>query len=168
MGEEVGHKSTLHFVLLTLTICMGSFFFGYNLGVLNEPLHYLSQYKFALSWFKLFESMASSFVAIGAAIGCMSTGLLLNTFSRNKSMMVTDAIGILGCSICFIENPISFIIGRLIIGVAVGFNSAIVPTILNEWIPDSLRNILLNMNSIFINGGIVISNLIGRTFAVTE
>lgn len=63
---------------------------------------------------------------IGAGIGAFLSGPILVMFSRRHSLMIADVLGIVGMLVEIVGNLYVLYLGRLIFGMAVGLNTALV------------------------------------------
>ena len=102
---------------------------------------------------------------IGAIIGAFCGGLLAMKFGRRTTFIIADIIGIIGCVIWIFQGNAPLLLGRLVSGVAVGINSAIVPLYINEISPKSISGSMGSMTQLMVNVGILISFLIGLNLA---
>jgi SP family galactose:H+ symporter-like MFS transporter len=64
---------------------------------------------------------------VGAMIGSLIAGPLMNLFSRKKLFLLADIIGGVGTLINLDLSLYLIIIGRVIMGISIGINSAGVP-----------------------------------------
>jgi sugar porter (SP) family MFS transporter len=163
MGEGSSTKSNYHFGFIFLIVFnagLGAFFFGYSMGALN-PLEKLLEYDIFPGMSSLAIGMFGSFVSAGGIPGSFSGGKLANSVGRRNAFIITDAIGVVGVLLTLIQNLYIVLIGRVICGVAVGLNSALVPLYINEVSPVSLSGITGSMNQVLICLGIVVAYLMG-------
>jgi MFS family permease len=76
-----------------------------------------------LSW-----AFVSSILNIGAAVGCLITGVIANTIGRKKTLLLNSIPFIIGwILIIFAKHSIMLIIGRGIIGLACGMICVVGP-----------------------------------------
>lgn len=68
-------------------------------------------------------------------------------------------VGAVGGTLTLFSNFYSLIIGRFIVGLALGLYSSVCPLIINELSPPELAGIFGTMNQLFIVLGVVITNL---------
>ena len=104
---------------------------------------------------------------IGAIIGAFLGGFLATKQGRRKSFILADIIGIVGCVIWIFKGNAPLLLGRLISGVAVGINSAIVPLYINEISPQSIAGTMGSMTQLTVNVGILVSFLLGLNVSKT-
>lgn len=154
-------RNTLLFVVSIGTLA--GFLFGFHMGVISGALIFINQiFKPDL----LSQEILVSSLLLGALIGCLLSGCLADYFGRRRLLSGTAIIFILGTSILVVApNVTSLIIGRLIIGIAVGISSYITPLFIAEMAPSEKRGGLVLLNAIAITGGETLSFLIDYLLA---
>lgn len=104
---------------------------------------------------------------VGAIIGAFSGGIMASKLGRRKTFILADIIGMIGCTIWVFQGNAPLLLGRLIGGVAVGINSAIVPLYINEISPMKISGSMGSMTQLMVNAGILISFFIGLNIGET-
>lgn len=168
---------TRNLVLAASAAVIGSSFqFGYNTGVINAPGSTIQQF-INTTYFdrygvyidplkqKLLWGFAVSIFALGGMVGSFSAGYVMKSTGRKRTMLgnnilVMVAIALMGCS-KVAKSYEMLIIGRLVIGVNCGINTAVAPLYLTEIAPVSLRGILGISNQLGIVTAILISQILG-------
>jgi SP family galactose:H+ symporter-like MFS transporter len=139
--------------------------FGYDTGVISGANELITA-QFDLSHFM--SGLVVSAVLIGAIIGAFLGGMLADRYGR-RHMIIIAAIIFAGSAIATALSPnvIFLIIGRIIVGIAIGMASFIAPLYTSELAPPKIRGSLVSFNQLFITVGIVISYLVdyGLTLA---
>jgi SP family galactose:H+ symporter-like MFS transporter len=133
----------------------GGLLFGFDTGVISGALPFLKQYWHlddgSIEWI-------TTTVLIGAIIGAVSSGKLSDSLGR-KRMIIINAIvftiGALGCS--FAPSILVLILMRILIGIAIGITSYVVPMYISEISPTRVRGALVTLNQLMITIGILIS-----------
>ena len=69
-------------------------------------------------------------------LGALSGGKMI-PYGRRLSMIITSVCGLIGTSLCLIENFALFLIGRVIFGFAAGAQGTIVIRMIKEYVPIS-------------------------------
>ncbi|MBE5097834.1 sugar porter family MFS transporter [Priestia aryabhattai] len=151
MNKQVNqnHLSVLSTIVLISTF--GGLLFGYDTGVINGALPYLSD-DFNLNSFT--EGLITSVLLLGAAIGAVFGGRLSDGIGRRKSIFFLSIlffISTMGCT--FSPNIIVMVISRFLLGIAVGGASVTVPTFLAEMSPSDRRGRMVTRNELMIVGG---------------
>ncbi|MGF9947249.1 sugar porter family MFS transporter [Priestia megaterium] len=151
MNKQVNqnHLSVLSTIVLISTF--GGLLFGYDTGVINGALPYLSD-DFNLNSFT--EGLITSVLLLGAAIGAVFGGRLSDGIGRRKSIFFLSIlffISTMGCT--FSPNIIVMVLSRFLLGIAVGGASVTVPTFLAEMSPSDRRGRMVTRNELMIVGG---------------
>jgi len=144
--------------LITVIAALGGFLFGYDTGIISGALSFL-QAEFSMST-RMLELVVSS-VVLGALFGALISGRTADYFGR-RSMLLCAAIAFLvgTCVITFANHISTLIIGRFIVGIAIGLSSYITPLFISEISPSNKRGSLVLLNAITITGGEAIAFLI--------
>ena len=135
---------------------LGGLLFGYDTGVISGALPFLknpvAEGGMALTAFD--ESIVTTALTVGAALGALSGGRLSDRFGRRRNIMtvaVIFLIGALGCSLA--PNLPALVVFRFILGLAVGGASATVPVYLSEISPVEIRGTMVSRNELMIVTG---------------
>ena len=148
--------------LLVMNSSLGFFFMGYNLGVFNTMITSMRIiFKWDLKNIETLTSICSAILPIGALFGGISAGLIAKKIGRRFSLMLFDVLGLIGACIAIIGNTTTYLIGRFIMGLAVGCFSAVVPVYIKEYVPKTLIGKFGVFNFSFFCLGVVISFLLG-------
>lgn len=140
-------RTTLHTWIITL----GGFLFGYDTGIINGALPFLHT-TFTLT--PLTEGIATSALTLGAAFGALIAGRLIDHYGRRRIMLALALIFIAGSwGLAAAHTLPLFITARVIIGLAVGTASAIVPIYLGELSPPNRRGAVVTRNQFMIVTG---------------
>ena len=153
------------FVYITAAIsALGGALFGYDTGVISGAILFI-QKDFMLSTIQ--EEVVLSAVLIGAVIGAVIGGKLVDYFGRRKVIIVTAVVfslgAIFGASLA--QNVPWLIIGRIIIGIAIGIASFAAPLYISEIAPVNIRGKLVGFNQLAVTVGIVIAYLVGYSLS---
>ena len=100
------------------------------------------------------ESIVTTALTVGAALGALTGGRLSDRFGRRRNIMtvaVIFLIGALGCSLA--PNLPALVVFRFILGLAVGGASATVPVYLSEISPVEIRGTMVSRNELMIVTG---------------
>ncbi|WP_342048098.1 sugar porter family MFS transporter [Bacillus sp. OTU530] len=160
MGNQ---NSFLRTIILVSTF--GGLLFGYDTGVINGALPYMSE---ALGLNSLTEGLVASSLLFGAALGAVFGGRLADYNGRRKSILflaVLFFISTLGCTLA--PNVEVMILCRFLLGLAVGGASVTVPTFLAEMSPAESRGRMVTQNELMIVSGqllaFVFNAILGNT-----
>jgi SP family galactose:H+ symporter-like MFS transporter len=142
---------------------LGGLLFGYDTGVISGAILFIEQ-EFALS--SLYIGIVVSAVLIGAVIGAAIGGDLADHVGRRKMILVAAlifALGAIGTSVT--PNVVLLILGRIVVGVAIGIASEVTPLYISEVAPAKVRGSLVSLNQLAITIGIVVSYLVDYALA---
>lgn len=152
------------FVIFVAAITsIGGLLFGYDTGVISGAILFIRE-DFVLS--SIAQEVTVSAVLIGAVIGASISGMLADKYGR-KIMIVLASI-IFGVGAIFSAaspNVNALIISRVVVGIAIGMASFIVPLYIAEVAPINIRGALVSLNQLAITLGIVISYMVDLYFA---
>ncbi|MDR6998907.1 sugar porter family MFS transporter [Neobacillus niacini] len=138
---------------ITLVSTFGGLLFGYDTGVINGALPYMSKSD-QLNLTPATEGLVASSLLFGAALGAMFGGRLSDKNGRRKNILtlaVLFFIATLGCTLA--PNASIMIVFRFLLGLAVGGASVTVPTYLAEMAPMERRGRMVTQNELMIVTG---------------
>jgi SP family galactose:H+ symporter-like MFS transporter len=159
LATDKGSKAnTSRFVYIAAAIsALGGMLFGYDTGVISGAILFIHQ-DFALSP-ALIELVVSS-VVLGAVLGAIAGGTLTDRFGRRIVLIVTAALFALGAvGTALAPTVFWLVIGRVIVGMAIGVASFTAPLYISEISPVTLRGRFVSFNQIALTSGIVIAYL---------
>ncbi|KAL4504548.1 hypothetical protein ABPG72_009994 [Tetrahymena utriculariae] len=155
-------KHTAFIYLMSLNACLGSFFFGYNLGVYNTCQKVIATLNnWSSSQNTNYTSIITAAMPLGAFIAAIfSKSLIAALKGIRRSMILFDIIGIIGTIILICQNDLSnLIIGRIISGFCIGMNTSLVPEYIRDFAPIEIRSRVGSINQILLTSGVFISYL---------
>ena len=157
------HTKRLGVVALVATL--GGLLFGYDTGVINGALEPMAE---QLGLDKRAEGLVSSTLLIGAAVGAVSIGKLSDGWGRRKTILFLAVMFILGTFACvFAPELITLLVGRFILGAAVGGASTVVPVFLAEMAPYEIRGSLSGRNELMIVVGQLAAFVVNAILGIT-
>jgi sugar porter (SP) family MFS transporter len=149
------HKLRLNKKLIFFFGALGGLLFGYDTGVIAGAQLFI-QNDFKLNAAQI--GFVVSCVLIGAVVGAAAISPLSDKYGRKKMVIVTSLIFCLGAlGSGFATGEMSLNIARLVLGVAVGGASALVPMYLAELAPANQRGSLSALNQLMIMIGMLIA-----------
>lgn len=165
-------KITYTLIFTVFVISLGSFQFGYNIGVINSPQAAISGKGLNCTtdgFFKPCVPMSDpqygvfvSITFIGALIGGLSSGSISDFIGRRTTLFISNIFFIIGSLlISLFSNFYVFITGRLIIGFGIGFTSVVVPLYIAEISPDDMRGSFGTVHQFMIVGAILLTSILG-------
>ncbi|HUC26522.1 MAG TPA: sugar porter family MFS transporter [Streptosporangiaceae bacterium] len=138
---------------------LGGLLFGYDTGVVSGALLFLRTQFGGLSNFE--EELVTSLLLVGAMAGALIAGRLSDRIGRKPTIMITAVVFVLGVLLAaFTPTYPVLLIARVIIGLAVGSSSMVVPLYIGEIAPPRFRGGLVSLNQLAITLGILISYLV--------
>ncbi|HLR09646.1 MAG TPA: sugar porter family MFS transporter [Bacillota bacterium] len=145
---------------------LGGLLYGYDMGVISGALLFIKN-DIPLTSFT--EGLVVSSMLIGAIFGSGFSGPLSDWMGRRKLVFIISILYIIGSlTLAAAPNITGLVTGRLIIGLAVGGSTAIVPVYLSEMAPTEQRGSLSSLNQLMITIGILSSYLVNYAFAPIE
>ncbi|MBM7600030.1 sugar porter (SP) family MFS transporter [Virgibacillus halotolerans] len=145
---------------------LGGLLYGYDMGVISGALLFIKN-DILLNSFT--EGLVVSSMLFGAIFGSGFSGPLSDKFGRRRLVFAIAIVFVVGSLVlAFAPNMEMLVIGRLIIGLAVGGSTAIVPVYLSEMAPTEQRGSLGSLNQLMITIGILSSYLVNYAFADAE
>ncbi|MBC1982445.1 sugar porter family MFS transporter [Listeria booriae] len=139
--------------LIAIISTFGGLLFGYDTGVINGALPYMSKAG-QLNLTPAGEGIVASSLLFGAAFGAVFGGRLSDRNGRRKNLLmlaVVFFVATLGCT--FAPNMAVMVVFRVILGLAVGGASVTVPTYLAEMSPTEKRGRMVTQNELMIVTG---------------
>ena len=146
-------------LLIAIIAAMGGLLFGFDTGVISGALPFLKDYwklsDASIEWI-------TTSVLVGAVLGAITSGKLSDFLGRKKMIIINAvifAVGALGCAFAWTIEVL--IIMRIIIGIAIGITSYVVPMYIAEISPSRRRGSLVTLNQLMITIGILVSYVTG-------
>ncbi|KAK1567092.1 hypothetical protein Q3G72_028286 [Acer saccharum] len=168
------------FVIITcLVAAMGGLIFGYDIGISGgvtsmEPflkkffpsvIHKMNNDSGEQNEYCKFDSqlltLFTSSLYLAALVACFFASVVTRTFGRKFSMFFGGIVFLIGAILNGIAgNIVMLILGRILLGVGVGFANQSVPVYLSEMAPAKIRGALNIGFQMAITIGILIANLV--------
>ncbi|XP_053318628.1 solute carrier family 2, facilitated glucose transporter member 4 isoform X1 [Spea bombifrons] len=179
-GQQVVRRGvTRTLVLSVVTAILGSFQFGYNIGVINAPQKIIEQ-SYNESWIsrsppgspsidpsllRTLWSLSVAIFSIGGMVSSLSVGVVSQWLGRKRAMVINNVFAFLGGSLMGLsqisQSYEMMIIGRFLIGVYSGLASGLVPMYVGEIAPTHLRGALGTLHQLALVIGILIAQVLG-------
>ncbi|MCI3195207.1 sugar porter family MFS transporter [Bacillus sp. HU-1818] len=145
---------------------LGGLLYGYDTGVISGALLFINN---DIPLTTLTEGLVVSMLLLGAIFGAALSGTCSDRWGRRKVVFVLSIIFIIGALVCaFSQNITMLIASRVILGLAVGGSTALVPVYLSEMAPTKIRGTLGTMNNLMIVTGILLAYIVNYLFTPFE
>jgi sugar porter (SP) family MFS transporter len=156
--------------VIALIATFGGLLFGYDTGVINGALRPMAE---ELGLTPLTEGVVTSALLFGAALGAVVSGRLADSWGRRITILALSVLFLAGTATCVFAPTFEvMVIGRVILGLAVGGASAVVPVYLAELAPSEIRGSLAGRNEVMIVVGqlaaFVVNAVIGTVWGEHE
>ncbi|MFH8251880.1 sugar porter family MFS transporter [Microbacterium sp. B2969] len=134
--------------VVALIATFGGLLFGYDTGVINGALRPMAA-ELGLTAFT--EGVVTAALLFGAAIGAAVCGRLSDGWGRRKTIILLAVMFFAGTMTCVFAPSFEVMVaGRVILGLAVGGASTVVPVYLAELAPFEIRGSLAGRNELMI------------------
>jgi len=129
--------------------------FGLDVGVISGALGFIRD-EFHASDFE--QSWIVSSMMFGAALGALGAGRMSYAFGRRRALISSAFLFVAGGLICALAASVSaLIIGRAMLGLAIGIGSFVAPLYISEVSDESRRGSLVSMYQLMITFGILLA-----------
>ncbi len=137
--------------VISIVACFGGLLFGYDTGVINGALRPMSA---ELGLDPLTEGIVTSSLVFAAAVGALVGGRLSDRFGRRRLIVALAVLFILGTVVLVAAPGFGVLVaGRILLGLAVGGASTVVPVYLAELAPFEIRGSISGRNELAIVSG---------------
>ncbi|WP_405219048.1 sugar porter family MFS transporter [Agrococcus sp. Ld7] len=151
--------------VISIVACFGGLLFGYDTGVINGALRPLSA-ELGLEAFT--EGIVTSSLVFAAAIGALFGGRLSDALGRRTMLVALAVVFFVGTMVLVLAPGfVVLVLGRVMLGLAVGGASTVVPVYLAEMAPYEIRGSISGRNEVAIVIGqlaaFIVNAVIGTT-----
>ena len=152
--------------LVTTIAALGGFLFGYDTGVISDALLYI-QPAFDLS--DTGAQVVVSALLLGALVGALIGGRMADGLGRRRTL-VGAAVVFAGAALLAAFSPgvTLLVVARVLLGLAIGASSSVVPLYLAEIAPPESRGRLVSLNQLLITVGILVAYGVGAALAPVQ
>ncbi|KRM82742.1 sugar porter family MFS transporter [Liquorilactobacillus vini] len=140
----------------------GGILFGYDIGVMTGALPFLEK-DWSLGNDATIVGWITSAVMFGAIFGGAIAGQISDKLGRRKMILISALIFVVGSLLSGIaphDGQFYLIFVRILLGLAVGAASALVPAYMSEMAPARLRGSLSGINQTMITSGMLLSYIV--------
>ena len=167
MSQSSAASGRNRFVYIAAAIAaLGGLLFGFDTGIISGALLFIRE-DLELSSF--LQSAVVSAILVGTIVGAGGTGPLADRYGRRTMTLVAAAVFIIGAIGSGLAPNVWFLIGsRVVLGVAVGSSTVLVPSYIAEIAPPDIRGTLSALFQLAITIGIVVAYLVNYALAEAE
>ncbi|MGI8866111.1 MAG: MFS transporter, partial [Rubrobacteraceae bacterium] len=167
MSQSSAASGRNRFVYIAAAIAaLGGLLFGFDTGIISGALLFIRE-DLGLSSF--LQSVVVSAILVGTIVGAGGTGPLADRYGRRTMTLVAAAIFVIGAIGSGLAPNVGFLIGsRVVLGVAVGSSTVLVPSYIAEIAPPDIRGTLSALFQLAITIGIVVAYLVNYALAEAE
>ena len=145
------YRRRLGFVALVATF--GGLLFGYDTSVINGAGGFMARPD-QLDLSPLGLGVAASSLVYAAVVGAFTGGRISDAWGRKRTIAVLAVMFIIGVAVVSIAPSLAFVVvGRVVLGLAVGAAAVVVPVFLAELAPFEIRGSLAGRNEMMIVTG---------------
>ncbi|GKT66787.1 myo-inositol transporter [Colletotrichum tofieldiae] len=150
--------------LITFTVAMGGFLFGYDTGVISAVLvslkddlgHELDSHE---------QELVTSITSGGALLGALIAGLPADRYGRKLGIYIGCLLFLIGTIIQAAAFSVAqMTVGRFIVGLGVGSAAMIIPLYIGELAPAKHRGRMIAFDNMSVTFGQLISYALGAGF----
>lgn len=139
---------------------LGSLLHGYDTGVIAGALLFIVP-EFGLEARPAVKGLIVSATTVGAIVGTLAAGPTAEATGQRRTMMLGSAVFTLGGLLLAWSPTVDMLIlGRFIVGLAMGTAGAVVPVYIAECAESSARGALATVPQLFITCGIFLSYVV--------
>src|SRR5262245_35117258 len=161
-----GPSAAPHATLITLIAALGGLLFGFDTGVISGALLFIIP-EFHLG--PAAQGFVVGVVTLGALIGALLGGAAADAVGRRPTNIAGGAAFIIGSLVsATAPDVVTLIVGRFVIGVAIGLSSVAAPLYIAELAPSRRRGTLVSLFQLAVTVGILASYVIDRMLAPTQ
>ncbi len=159
MPSYLREASRNPFVLkISLLAALGGLLFGYDTGVISGALLYIKKDlhagDFAQSWIV-------AGLLVGAVVGALTGGRLADLISRRWTLLVAGVVYVAAAlAAALAQSSGQLVAARMVLGLAVGAASAVVPLYIAEHTPPKIRGGTVSYNQMMVTIGILVAYLV--------
>lgn len=142
---------------------LGGLLFGYDTGVISGAILFIEKQMHLNSWQ---QGWVVSAVLLGAVLGAAIIGPMSDKYGRRRLVMLSSIIFFVGAlGSAFSPEFRTLILSRIILGMAVGAASALIPTYLAELSPAEKRGSMSSLFQLMVMSGILLAYITNYSFS---
>ncbi|EKD54719.1 MAG: D-xylose-proton symporter [uncultured bacterium] len=150
-------------IIIATCSALSGLLFGYDAGIIAGALLFINK---AFSMSASEQGWLVAMVPLGALLSSAISGKVSDVFGRKKTLWLTAMTFIAGSLLCAFAYTVLFlIIGRLILGIAIGIGSSAAPVYASELADEKHRGWLVNLFVVFIQLGVFLSFVLAFAYS---
>ena len=152
------------FVMLAAGVAaLGRFLFGFDTGIISGALLFIKQ-EFGLS--ANLQQLVVGSLLLAAVVGALLGGPISDVWGRKRTLILAALIFGVGALVAsYSPNLAVLVVARVLLGLAIGIASMIVPVYIAEIAPPRVRGALVSLQQFMITVGIMVSYLVSYAFS---
>ena len=155
---------SFYLYLCAIFAALGGLLSGYDMGGISGAILYIEK---SFNMTSELTGILVSSASLGAVIGAILNGLIIDKIGRKNTLILTSLIFITGSIFCFFSRNIyELILSRTFLGCAVGIVSFACPLYLSEISEKSKRGRIVSIYQLAVTFGILFSYLINYAFSL--
>ena len=163
INDTKAKNNNYYFVTISMVAATAGILFGYGTGIIAGAILFIS-HDFHLT--ALMNGTLVSALLFGALVGAACSGALSDALGRKVILAIAAGFFVIGSMIAAVSPSLPLlIIGRILVGVAIGVASYAAPLYISEIAPPKFRGVLVSLNQLAINIGIIIAYIVNYVFA---
>ncbi|KAH8693130.1 general substrate transporter [Talaromyces proteolyticus] len=165
-GAAVNTAGGVFVWALTFSAGISGLLFGYDTGVISATLVSIKADLSGEILTTMQKSIITSCTSFFALLASPLAGIFADKVGRKNIILVADVLFTIGALVQGLTTTVGgMVVGRSIVGLAVGAASMVSPLYISELAPSQLRGRLVTILSLFITGGQVVAYIIGWLFS---
>ena len=162
--EQVVTETLNPFVVAAAAVAaLGGFLFGFDTGIISGALLFIKQ-EFGLS--AGLQQLVVGSLLLAAVVGALLGGPISDVWGRKRTLILAALIFGVGALVAsFSPNLAVLVVARVLLGLAIGIASMIVPVYIAEIAPPRVRGALVSLQQFMITVGIMVSYLVSYAFS---
>ncbi|MFC3688185.1 sugar porter family MFS transporter [Aquipuribacter hungaricus] len=162
-GDD-GGRLTGSVVVVALVSAISGLLYGYDTGIISGALLQITD-DFGVG--DGMQQVIAASILLGAVVGALTCSRLSETRGRRTTLVLVAVVFVVGALwAALAPNPLMLVLGRLVLGFAVGGATQTAPIYVAELAPTKFRGRLVLFFQVAIGVGIVISTVVGAAEVV--
>jgi MFS transporter, SP family, galactose:H+ symporter len=158
-----GTQKRFQVVMTCAIAALAGLLFGLDIGVISGALPFITKQFHASD--QIQEWIVSSMM-VGAAFGALLSGWMAKRIGRKFALMIGAALFAGASLVCaFAPDTLVLMVGRVLLGVAVGIASFTAPLYLSEVAPRTMRGAMISLHQLMVTVGILVAFLSNTAFS---